>query len=246
MPVLPIDDRGVTEAVQALRAGVPVVIPGPSPLAYAVTGTDAVAVNTAKNRLATQPAGVSVADLDVIAPYLDLGMSVLPLARWLCESELVSLLAPGRPDAPGWLAPATADGIVFFTCTPWLPQLAPIIAEFGHLYMSSANITGSRSAVTAAEAGEAFGEKLIVLDGDPYRDQSRPQGSTTMVRLSHDGDPAVARPGINNAAFGTDLAGYAADLTRRWRQRSLATTEDGLARASRQQKHGAAWPFPAC
>jgi tRNA A37 threonylcarbamoyladenosine synthetase subunit TsaC/SUA5/YrdC len=229
MPVLPLDDRGVAEAVQALRAGAPIVIPAPSPLAYAVTGTDAAAVNTAKNRPASQPAGLSVADLDVIAPYLDVEMGVLPLARWLCESELVSLLAPAHPDAPGWLAPATADGMVFFTCTPWLPQLASIVADFGYLYMSSANITGSRSAVTAAEAAEAFGEKLIVLDGDPYRDQSRPQGSTTMVRLSRDGDLAVARPGINNAAFGTDLAGYAADLTRRWRQRSLASTEDGLA-----------------
>jgi tRNA A37 threonylcarbamoyladenosine synthetase subunit TsaC/SUA5/YrdC len=167
VPVLPIDDRGVAEAVQALRAGAPIVIPAPSPLAYAVAGTDAAAVNTAKNRPATQPAGVSVADLDVIAPS--------------------------------------------------------IVADFGHLYMSSANVTGSRSAVTAAEAGQAFGEKLIVLDGDPYRDQSRPQGSTTMVRLSRDGHLAVARPGINNAAFGADLAGYAADLTRRWRRRSPAT-----------------------
>jgi L-threonylcarbamoyladenylate synthase len=222
MPVLPIDDRGVARAVTALRAGTPVVIPAPSPLAYAVTGTDAAAVNTAKNRPANQPAGVSVADLDLIAPYLDLGASVLPLARWLCESELVSLLAPVRPDAPGWLSPAISGGMVFFTSTPWLPELAAIIVSFGHLYMSSANITGARSATTAAEAGQAFGEKLVVLDGDPYRDQSRPHGSTTMVRISRDGDLAVARAGINNADFGTDLAGYTADLTRRWRARTVA------------------------
>ena len=30
------------------------------------------------------------------------------------------------------------------------------------------------------------------------------------------GDLAVARPGINNEAFGTDLNAYASDLSRRW------------------------------
>jgi L-threonylcarbamoyladenylate synthase len=107
--------------------------------------------------------------------------------------------------------------LVCFTSTPWLPGIATILASFGHLYLSSANITGGRSATTAAEAGRAFGGKLIVLDGDAYRDRSRPHGSTTMVRMSQAGDLAVARTGINNAAFGPDLTGYANDLSARWR-----------------------------
>ena len=222
MPVLPIDDRSVDQAADALRSGSPVVIPAPSPLAYAITGTVAAAVNSAKNRPAIQPAGVSVADIGVIAPYLDLGEDMVAMARWLCESELVSLLVPVKQEAPAWLSPAISDGMAFFTCTPWLPPIASIIASFRHLYMSSANITGGRSATTAAEAAQAFGDRLIVLDGDQYRDQSRPQGSTTMVRLSRDGDLAVARPGINNAAFGPDLADYADHLTRCWRTRAGA------------------------
>jgi L-threonylcarbamoyladenylate synthase len=104
-----------------------------------------------------------------------------------------------------------------FTCTPWLPELGKIIAEFGYLYVSSANLTGAQSATTATEAGRAFGDRLIVLDGDPLRDQSRPHGSTTMLRVSRQGDLTVARRGINNLAFGDDLTGYATDLAARWR-----------------------------
>jgi L-threonylcarbamoyladenylate synthase len=217
MPVLPIQEHSVELAVDVLRSGLPVVIPGPSPLPYGITGTQAAAVNAAKGRPATQLVGLNVADIDVIAAYLDLGPGVLPMARWLGETELVSLLAPVRPDRPGWLSPAISDGMMLFTSAPWLPRIATIIASFEYLYMSSANITGGQSATTAAEAGRAFGDNLIVLDGDPYRNPSRPHGSTTMVRISRAGDLAVARPGINNAAFGTDLAGYADDLSARWR-----------------------------
>jgi tRNA A37 threonylcarbamoyladenosine synthetase subunit TsaC/SUA5/YrdC len=76
MPILRIDDDSVAQAVEVLRSGSPVVIPTPSPLAYTITGTQAAAVNTAKNRPASQPVGVSVADMDVIAPYLGLADGV--------------------------------------------------------------------------------------------------------------------------------------------------------------------------
>lgn len=221
MPVLPIAGRSVAEAMAALRSGAPIVIPAPSPLAYAIVGTDAAAVNTVKGRPAGQPAGVGVADIGVVAPYLAVEPAVLPMARWLCESELVSLLAPVRPGWPGWLSPGVSGGMLFFTCTPWLPPVAKIITEFEHLYMSSANLTGGQSATTVAEAGRAFGDMLVVLDGDPLRDLSRPSGSTTMVRVSRDGDLAVARPGINNQAFGDDMRGYADDLAARWRGRGV-------------------------
>jgi hypothetical protein len=38
MPVLPIADDSVDQAMAALRAGSPIVIPAPSPMAYAITG----------------------------------------------------------------------------------------------------------------------------------------------------------------------------------------------------------------
>jgi L-threonylcarbamoyladenylate synthase len=110
--------------------------------------------------------------------------------------------------------------LLFFTSTLWLDRAATIIATFGHLYMSSANLTGGQSATTADAARRAFGDEVIVLDGDPWRDQTRPQGSTTMVALTRDGDLTVARPGINSAAFGQDQDAYAAELSRRWRATS--------------------------
>ena len=216
MPALPINNRVADEAIAMLRSGAPVVLPLPSPLAYVVTGTDAAAVNTAKGRPAAQAVGVSVADLDVIAAYLDVATGVLPPARWLCESELVSLLVPVLSAAPAWLAPAISDGMVFFTSAPWLPELNDIIITFGHLYMSSANVTAGRPAETAAEAVDAFGDERLVLDGDLLRDRSAAHGSTTIVRLSTTGQLSVARSGINNAAFGADSTGYVADLFRRW------------------------------
>ena len=217
MPLLPISDQSVDQAMDALRAGAPIVIPTPSPMAYTITGTDAAAVNAAKGRPPGQPAGLSVTDIEVVAPYLDLAEGVLPMARWLGESEMVSLLVPVRPGGPGWLSPAISGGMLFFSSTPWLAGIDKIIAEFDHLYMSSANLTGGRPATTATEAQEALGGRLMVLDGDPQRDASRPHGSTTMVRISSNGDLAVARSGINNLPFGDDLTGYATDLAARWR-----------------------------
>ncbi|GAA3743008.1 Sua5/YciO/YrdC/YwlC family protein [Streptomyces tremellae] len=220
MTVLPIGDRAVSGAVAALRAGAPLAIPLPSPMPYTVTGTDAAAVNGAKGRPADQSVGLTVEDIDVVAPYLDITDEALRLARWLGTSERVSLLAPVRSCGPGWLAPATRDGMLFFTSMPWLPGLAKILGAFGHLYMSSANLTGGRPATTAAEAEAALGGRLLVLDGDGLRDGTRPHGSTTMVRMSRLGELGVARSGINNAAFGSDEAAYAADLAARWRSRA--------------------------
>ena len=58
-----------------------------------VVGTDAGADNAAKQR----PAGLSVAGLGLIAPYLDLAGG--GLARWLGDGEHVSMMAPVRPGA---------------------------------------------------------------------------------------------------------------------------------------------------
>ncbi len=216
MPVPPIGDHTVRRAVAALQAGAPIAIPLPSPMPYTITGTEAAAVNSAKGRAADQPVGLTVRDIDVVAPYLDVAEEMLPMVRWLGESEMVSLLAPVRPGGPRWLRPATHDGMLFFASIPWIPEFAGILAEFGHLYMSSANLTGSRPTTTAAETRAAFGDRLLVVDGDRLRDGTRPHGSTTMVRMNSCGELAVARSGINNAAFGSDSAAYATDLAKRW------------------------------
>lgn len=56
MSVLPITDQSADQAMAALQAGSPIVIPTPSPMAYTNTGTNAAAVNAAKGR-PREPAG---------------------------------------------------------------------------------------------------------------------------------------------------------------------------------------------
>jgi hypothetical protein len=156
--------------------------------------------------------------MEVVAPHLDVAEDVLDLARWLCTAEevSVSVLIPVRKGAPEWLAPAISDGLVFFSATPWLPSLRSIITTFGHLYMTSANLIGEPPTVTAAQAGKALGEDLLVLDCDSSRDPSVEHGSTTMVYVSRDGELAVTRPGINDRGFGGGPSAYEDALTRRW------------------------------
>jgi tRNA A37 threonylcarbamoyladenosine synthetase subunit TsaC/SUA5/YrdC len=217
MPILHCDDRGVAEAIDLLRSGAPIVLPTPSPFAYVIGATDAATVNRAKKRPADQSVGVGVADLDVLAAHLDVDEDVVALARWLSESESVSLLIPIRGDAPGWLGPATSDGMVFFSAAPWLSEVRSIITAFDHLYVTSANITGEPPATTAARAYETFGESLPVLDCDALRDPLLEHGSTTILRVSGAGELSVARPGINDRRFGAGPAAYAQELSRRWK-----------------------------
>jgi L-threonylcarbamoyladenylate synthase len=211
-----IDPTSLAEAAALLREGAPVVLPLPSPAGYVVTATTGPAVNTAKGRPAGQPVGLSVADLDVVAPYLAVAEATTSQLRWLNESETVSVLVPVAEPTPAWMAPAIQDGWVFFTAAPWRADLADLLGEFGSVFMSSANATGGATAVTAGQAGAAFGEQVLVLDGDADRDPTTEHGSTTMLRVGATGDVAVARSGVHDAAFGGGPEAYAEDLRRRW------------------------------
>jgi tRNA A37 threonylcarbamoyladenosine synthetase subunit TsaC/SUA5/YrdC len=213
-----IDAASTAEAVKVLRGGGPVVLPLRSPVGYVVTATSGPVVNTTKGRPADQPVGLSVRDLDVLVPYLAVTEATKAELRWLGDSETVSVLVPLAGSAPAWLAPAVHDGLVFFTSAPWRPDLAGVLDGFGSVFMSSANATGGTTAVTAAQAGAAFGDGVLVLDGDAERDPAREHGSTTMLRVGAEGGIEVARSGIHDA--GADPIAYADDLRRRWEAHS--------------------------
>ncbi|MCD2191991.1 Sua5/YciO/YrdC/YwlC family protein [Actinomycetospora endophytica] len=210
-----IDAATVAEAVEVLRGGGPVVLPLPSPAGYVVTATTGPVVNTTKGRAADQPVGLSVRDLDVLDRHLAVTETATAQLRWLVGSETVSVLVPVADPVPDWLAPAVRDGWVFFTAAPWRPDLAEILTAFGWVFMSSANATGGATAVTATQAAAAFGDDVLVLDGDAERDPARQHGSTTMLRVGSTGDIEVARSGIHDAAFAGPDA-YAEDLRLRW------------------------------
>lgn len=192
------------------------MLPAPTPLPYAVVGTEPGAVNRAKGRPADQPIGVDLRDLDVAADQLELSPAARALARWLLESERESLMATVRADAPAWVLPACADGVFFFASC-WLDKLRSLVRERDFLYMSSANPTGSAVAVTAAQADSAFGGRLLVLDGDEQRDPAREHGSTTILEMAPDGTLRLRRYGINDARHLDDTKAFLRDLHARWR-----------------------------
>ncbi len=215
MTIFALGDHGTAALADLLSRGVPVVVPLPSPLPYVVAGTDPGAVNAAKGRPRSQPVGAAVLTLDLIAPALKLDPETVEIARWLLFSEQAGVLVPVGAKAPGWLAPATVDGMAFLGGA-WLPELSGLHEGRTNLYMSSGNTTSGKPAVTAAEAEEVFGGDLLVVDGDAFRDPSVTHGSSTMIAVGRDAQLKVTRPGINNRAFGDDEPGYIADLIRRW------------------------------
>jgi hypothetical protein len=209
---------GLRRLTEQLDAGIPIIVPLPSPLPYVVAGTDAGAVNDTKGRPRSQPVGVGLRATAEIEPAMMLDRGTIDLVRWLLHAEGVGVLVPVDADAPAWLSPAIVDNRAFLGGA-WLPELAGLTAGRTHVYMSSGNATSDRPAVTAAQAEAVFGSRLLVADGDALRDGSVTHGSSTMVAVAPGGKLTVARRGINNLAFGHDDIGYVADLRRRWAAR---------------------------
>ena len=210
MTIVREDEPGLRRVRAALDERVPVVLPLPVPLPYVVAGAAAGAVNEVKGRPAAQPVGVVVADFAMVAPFVRLDRETLAFARWLSANELVNLLLPVGPDGPEWTHPSTSKGWLAIMLG-WLGHLRPLLDERGHLYVSSANRTGGDVAVTAPAANHAFGDRLLVLDGDHARDQSVASGSAAMVRVGPRRHVEVVRPGLDG-----DTDAFLRDLDRRW------------------------------
>lgn len=203
MTVVAADADGFKVAENRLSRGEPIIIPTPSPLAYVLFGDAPASVNQAKGRPADQPAGIVPATLGVIRPFLAADDAIAELIGWLIFDAHVSVLAPVVQDVPAWLAPAVVKGMAA-VAGAWLPQLDPLFRSRAYAYSSSANVTQTQPATTAAEADAAFGGRLTVIDGDPYRSPGIEHGSTTMVSVGRDGTLALVRHGINDAASDSD------------------------------------------
>ena len=55
MTIMRADEEGLRQVGRALDASIPIVVPLPAPLPYAVAGSDAAAVNMAKGRPPSRP-----------------------------------------------------------------------------------------------------------------------------------------------------------------------------------------------
>ncbi|MGH3857849.1 MAG: hypothetical protein ACRDR6_31050, partial [Pseudonocardiaceae bacterium] len=136
-------------------------------------------------------------------------------ARWLSVHELCNLLLPVGEGGPAWMRPSMSRGWLG-VMLGWLGQVRSLLDERGHLYLSSANRTGGEVAVTAASADIAFGEELLVIDGDAARDQSVASGSAVIVKVGSHRRVEVVRHGINDVGFAGDTDRFLRELTRRW------------------------------
>lgn len=215
MTIVALDARGLARLAAALREREAVVIPFASPLPYAVAATDAATVNRAKGRPSDQPCGILLGSAAALARHLDLDAATRALTVWIAEVEHANLLVPLRPGAPPWLSASAVDGFVGITLA-CLAQARPLVQEFGHLFVSSGNITSGRVGVTAGEVEEIFDGRRLVLDGDRFRDASRPQGSATIIHVRRSGRLRVARDGINNRSLAADEAAYLQSLRDRF------------------------------
>jgi L-threonylcarbamoyladenylate synthase len=215
VPELP----GIAEARQALAAGRAVVLPSPSPLVYGVAATVPHLVNAAKGRPRDQAVAVWLHEDTAwheLRSALQLQPDALATAFGLLRRELVTLLVPLHPDPspPAWVTPAVRDGHALLFGARWAP-LTRLLAEFPHLYLSSANRTGHPPAATAAEAAAMFPSHVPVVDGDALRDPDRRHASTTMLRMTSTGDLILTRRGIQDTTH-SDPAAYVAHCMNRY------------------------------
>jgi tRNA A37 threonylcarbamoyladenosine synthetase subunit TsaC/SUA5/YrdC len=154
-------------------------------------------LNRAKARAASQPCGVLVSPDGAAFSHLSLTDAARDFAEWAASVELVNLLAQVKDTAPGWLRSAAVQGYVGLSMA-WHPRLLALAVEFDHLYVSSANQTSQPAAVTAREAEAAFAGRLLVLDGDRFRDQTREHGSAMMLQIHRTGEARVIRHGVQD------------------------------------------------
>ena len=200
----------VDGARRALRRGTAVVLPNPAPLTYVVAATDPQTVNAAKGRPLPQAVALWAHDpatLFALDGFLDLDAGLAAVAHRLLAEERVTLLVPLRPGTsrPDWLAPACRDGwtLLFGAC--WAP-LRPVLADHPVLYVSSANRTGRRPAVSAADAAAMFPPAVPVLGATSLTGADRdpdepPRAATTTLRLHPDGRIGLHRHGAQDRRY---------------------------------------------
>jgi L-threonylcarbamoyladenylate synthase len=197
-----------------LERGLAIAVPGPASYPYVVTGISAAVVNTAKGRPVGQPVVLVVADIKVVAPFVDLNDEGLSYATWLSANQLIHLLVPVEDQVPPWAQGAVAKGMLGLSMA-WRPDLRFLFGERGYLFASSANITGDAPVGTAAEADRLFRSNMLVIDGDATRNRSEPT-SGMIVTVKNGLITELVRPGFQNQQANTTPESFVALLPSLW------------------------------
>lgn len=193
-------------ACRALDEGTAVVVANPPPMAYGLVATSATAINAIKRRPAGQAVAVSLHDESEwrrVAPSLDLPSAVLAAVGMLLQRRL-SLLLPlrGGMRCPEWMTPAVRGGYLGAFSGRWTATAA-LWDAFPRLFGSSANLTGTAPAASAAQAIAMFGPELSVADAPAGNGPRRQRLASTMLRLDRRGEIALHRTGIHDATAGS-------------------------------------------
>lgn len=198
---------GLTSAISAVKGGGLVVLP--TDTVYGI-GADAfnseavAALLAAKNRGRDMPVGVLVGSWHTIDGLV---YAVPPAAR-----ELIQAFWPGALSLVVRHAPSLhwdlgdANGTVMLRM-PLQPVAIELLREVGPMAVSSANISGSPAAVTAADAQAQLGARVeVYLDGGPS-----PQGAASTIVDVSGPQPRVLREGPVSVADVARVLGVEAD-----------------------------------
>jgi L-threonylcarbamoyladenylate synthase len=199
--------EGLTAAARAVRAGRLVVLPTDTVYGIGCDAFSATAVRAllkAKHRGPDMPVPVLVGSWTTIDGLV---LGVPKAARDLIEAFWPGGLSLVLPHAPSlaWDLGATKGTVMLRM--PLHPVALELLRDVGPMAVSSANISGSPPATTAAEAQGQLGDKVTTyLDGGPSGDPV----ASTIIDLTGD-QPRILREGAVTtealaAVLGQELA----------------------------------------
>lgn len=195
--------NGLAAAARSVRGGSLVVLPTDTVYGLGCDAFSAAAVRgllAAKNRGPDMPVPVLVGSWSTIDGLV---LSVPRTARDLIEAFWPGGLSLVLPHAPSlaWDLGATKGTVMLRM--PLHPVALDLLRDVGPMAVSSANVSGSPPATTAAEAQAQLGESVqVYLDGGP----SGEPVASTIVDLTAD-EPRILRAGAVGAAEVAEVLG---------------------------------------
>lgn len=184
------DAAGLTAAVEALRAGDPIVIPTDTVYGLAVVAGNAAALDRVfalKRRPTERSIAVLVGDVGQASEFAHINRYEKRIAESCWPGALTLVLNRLETADP---SVGRDDGTVGVRC-PNHSFVRMLALAVGPLATTSANLSGEQTPAEAAAAASALaGDVALTIDG------GRCEGSaSTVARVDHDGDIMVFRQG---------------------------------------------------
>lgn len=182
----------MTDAVEALRAGKPVILPTDTVYGLAVTAESSEPTERMyrlKGRDARKPSALLTADLDTLLELVpELRGRAAEIARALLPGPY-TLILPNPAGRYRWITGETPDALG--VRVPDLPDVARTVVEAaGAIVATSANLVGGRDPRTVAEVPQELRERVAaVVDAGEL-----PGTPSTVIDFTGD-EPRVLREG---------------------------------------------------